>query len=279
LLIPLSGPVDSKDHPPLRAARLFRALISALLLAAGTMPSRAEGTLAGFGVVLLHGKGSAPGAFIEGLAQALQTAGAIVVMPEMPWSARRIYDATYDQAMLEIDAAVASLRQAGATRIVIAGHSMGANAAIGYAARREGLTAVIALAPGHLPEAWALRLRTRAAIAEAKTLIAQGRGDEVRSFPDLAQGIPFAVHATAKVYLSYFDPDGPAVMPANAAAMRPVPLLWAVGVADPIFLNGRDYAFTPAAKDARSKYLVIPGMHLSTPFQAKGAVVEWLKGL
>ena len=32
-------------------------------------------------------------------------------------------------------------------------------------------------------------------------------------------------------------------MPKNATAMRPVPFLWIVGIADPIFFYGRDYTF------------------------------------
>lgn len=235
--------------------------------------------LAGFGVVLLHGKGGTPTSMIEGLTEALKKEGAVVEVPELPWSARRIYDATYDQAMAEIDLAVQKLKWQGAARIVVAGHSLGANAAIGYAARREGLAAVIALAPGHLPEAWALRIRTKSAITRAKKLIAQGKGDIPDSFPDLAQGIPFSVKATPNVYLSMFDPEGPAVIPRNAAAMPEVPFLWIVGLADPIFFHGRDYGFDPGAKHPKSRYQVIPGMHLTTPFQARGTIVDWLKSL
>ena len=110
---------------------------------------------------------------------------------------------------------------------------------------------MIALAPGHLPEAWALRIRTKGAIARAKKLIADGKGDIPDSFPDLAQGLPFSVRATPNVYVSMFDPEGPAVMPKNAAAMGNVPFLWIVGVADPIFLHGRDYAFDPARQKSQ----------------------------
>jgi dienelactone hydrolase len=253
---------------------LFAFLIAPLATAAAQSP-----TLAGFGVVLLHGKGGTPTSMIEGLSEALKKEGALVEAPELPWSHRRIYDATYDQAMAEIDLAVQKLKWAGAKRIVIAGHSLGGNAAIGYAARREDLTAVIALAPGHLPEAWALRLRTKGAIAKAKQLVANGQGDVRMSFPDLAQGIPFQVKATPAVYLSMFDPEGPAVIPRNAAAMGDVPFLWVVGIGDPIFLHGRDYGFDPGAKHPKSKYMVIPGLHLTTPFQARSAIVQWLKSL
>lgn len=242
-------------------------------------PHAQSSSLAGYGVVLLHGKGGSPTSMIEGLTESLRKEGALVEAPELPWSGRRIYDATYDQAMAEIDLAVQKLKWAGATRIVVAGHSLGANGAIGYAARREGLAAVIALAPGHLPEAWALRLRTKSAIARAKRLIADGKGDIPESFPDLAQGLPYRVKATPNVYLSMFDPEGPAVMPRNAAAMGNVPFLWVVGIADPIFFHGKDYAFDPGAKNPKSRYVVIPGMHLTTPFQARGIIIDWLKSL
>jgi hypothetical protein len=93
-----------------------------------------------------------------------------------------------------------------------------------------------------------LRIRTKGAIAKAKQLVAEGKGDVRISFPDLAQGIPFQVKATPNVYLSMFDPEGPAVIPKNAAAMSGVPFLWVVGVGDPIFFHGRDYGFDPGAK-------------------------------
>ena len=258
--------------------RLFALLATGFAAGAPGAVAQSQ-NLDGLGVVLLHGKGGTPTSMIEGLNESLRKEGVLVDAPELPWSARRIYDATYEQAMTEIDAAVERLKQAGAKNIAVIGHSLGANAAIGYAARRPGLYAVVALAPGHLPEAWALRIRTKSAIARAKQLIAAGRGDVPTSFPDLAQGIPFSIRATPVVYLSMFDPEGPAVMPKNAAAMEPVPFMWVAGVADPIIFHGKDYAFELGAKNPKSKYMITPSMHLSTPFQARGAIVKWLKGL
>lgn len=258
--------------------RILLSLLAFLVMSAADARAQSR-SLSGFGVVLLHGKGGTPTTMIEGLSESLRKEGALVEAPELPWSARRIYDATYDQAMAEIDAAVERLKKGGATKITVAGHSLGGNAAIGYGARRKGLHAVVALAPGHLPEAWALRLRTRSAIVLAKQLVASGKGDVPMSFPDLAQGIPFSIKATPAVYLSMFDPEGPAVIPRNAAAMEPVPFLWVVGVADPIFFHGRDYGFDPGAKHPKSKYMVIAGTHMTTPFQARRAIIDWLKSL
>lgn len=254
-------------------------LLTAFAAAVAVGSATAQQSLPGFGIVLIHGKGGTPTTGIEGLHESLKREGALVEAPEMPWSARRIYDATYDQAMTEIDAAAERLKKAGAQKIVVIGHSLGANAAIGYGARRKGLHGVVALAPGHLPEAWALRVRTSGAIADAKKMIAAGKGNVRTSFPDLAQGIPFQVRATPEVYLSMFDPDGPAVMPKNAAAMSDVPLLWIVGVADPMVLHGKDYVYGRGTRHPKSRYLVTPSMHLSTPYQSRGQIVSWLKGL
>lgn len=265
----------------MRALSIVRYLLSLAVAVIATAPAALaqSGPLAGFGIVVLHGKGGTPTTMIEGLNEALRKNGALVEAPELPWSARRIYDATYDQAMSEIDVSVEKLKKAGAKKIAVIGHSLGANAAIGYAARRKGLTAVVALAPGHLPEAWALRARTSGAIATARKMIAEGKGDVRTSFPDLAQGIPFTVRATPVVYLSMFDPDGPAVMPKNAAKMEAVPFLWIAGVADPIVFHGKDYVFGRGGRHPRSKYMVTASMHLTTPFQSRGTIIDWLKAL
>src|SRR6202044_747253 len=108
--------------------------------------------LEGVGIVYLHGKAGWPGALNGGILSSLQDEGALVATPEMPWSFHRRYAATYAEAMTEIDVAVAGLKAKGARRIVVIGHSLGANAAIGYAARHPDLAGIVALAPGHLPE-------------------------------------------------------------------------------------------------------------------------------
>jgi pimeloyl-ACP methyl ester carboxylesterase len=201
-----------------------------------------------------------------------------VISPEMPWSFGRMYGATYDQAMAEIDTAVAKLKAEGATRIVIIGHSLGANAAIGYAARRSAIAAVVAISPGHLPETAEMRARTQSAIVEARQLVAAGDTGR-RGWPDMIQGVPTIAFATPAIYLSMFDPNGPAVIPKNAAAMRAIPFLWVVGESDPIDKRGRDYAFTRGAKNPKSRYIEVDAGHLTAPRAAQSQVVEWLKSL
>ena len=260
---------------------LARALAALAVVVGLSFAALAQQTanLHGVGVVYLHGKGAWPGAADGGILSTLAEEGALVATPEMPWSFKRKYGATYEQAMAEIDAAAAGLKAKGATRIVVIGHSLGANAAIGYAARHPDLAAVVALAPGHLPEAEGLRSHTQEAIAEAKQLVAAGQGDVPRRFPDMAQGIPLTATATPLVYLSMFDPDGPAVIPKNAEAMGPVPLLWVVGTLDPIARRGPDYAFKFGAKNPKSRYIEVFAGHLTTPLAARTQVVEWINSL
>lgn len=253
-------------------------LVRALGLLVLTAAPVAAADLHGVGVVFLHGKGVWAGAFDGGIPAALADEGAVTAEPEMPWSTSRIYGATYEEAMREIDAAVAALKVKGATRIVIIGHSLGANAAIGYAARRHNIAAVVALSPGHLPETAEMRERTAKAIAEARALAAAGE-KSTHVWPDRVQGIPTLARATPAVYLSMFAPDGPAVIPRNAAALHGIPLLWVVGQSDPIFERGRNYAFSRAPKNSRSRYLEVAAGHLGAPGAARSQVVAWVNSL
>lgn len=256
------------------ALLMVRALCLLWLLATPVDAASLQGT----GIVFLHGKGVWAGAFDGGIPAALEAEGAVAASPDMPWSLWRMYGTTYEDAMREIDAAVAGLKAKGAIRIVIIGHSLGANAAIGYAARRREVAAVVALSPGHLPETAEMRARTAEAIVQARALVAAG--DQSRHiWPDRVQGIPTWATASPAVYLSMFDPDGPAVIPKNAAALHGTPLLWVVGESDPIFARGRDYAFSHAPRNPKSRYIEVSAGHLTTPRAARAQVVEWVESL
>ena len=259
------------------------AALSLLLLVAKFAAAAASANLQDLGVVYLHGKGGWPGALNGGILSDLKAQGALVATPEMPWSFHRRYDASYDQAMAEIDAAIGGLKSGGARRIVLIGVSLGANAAIGYAARNPELAGVVALAPGHLPDVGNMRSFVSDAVVRAKTLVAEGKGDVPQSFPDMAQGIPLTTTATPSVYLSWFDPDGPAVIPRNAAligaAASPVPLLWVVGKLDPIDRRGPEYAFNTLAKNPKSQYVEVIAGHLTTALVARRQVIDWINRL
>ena len=150
---------------------------------------------------------------------------------------------------------------------------------MGYAARRTGLYAVIALAPGHVPDGYLKRFGDD--IRHARELVAAGKGDNLGSFSHDNQGSVLEMRTTAAIYLSYCDPEnGGAVMPRNVAAFKgSVPFLWVVGTSDGMFKRGEDYAFSKAPPNPKSRYLVVQAGHKSTPDIAAEQVAAWLKGL
>ena len=115
--------------------RSFKFMITALvLLVLVGYPQNYVSAGNGVGVILMHGKGSTAdeGSPIGKLAETLESEGFIVLAPDMPWHELRIWDKSFDESMVEIDEYVAELKSKGAKKIVVGGHSIGANAAIGY---------------------------------------------------------------------------------------------------------------------------------------------------
>ena len=181
------------------------------------------------GMVLMHGKGGNT-KYVDSLASGLRSAGVKVETPLMPWSRNRIYDRTYDDSMLEIDAAIKRLKFQGAERIVVGGHSLGANAALGYAARRKGLAGVVLLAYGHVPSGRVFSEKLRLFVAQAQSMIDAGNGNKVGSFGDLNQGGTSTRLVSANIYYSWFAPNGPASDKTNAANVKEgTPVLWVSG--------------------------------------------------
>ena len=256
--------------------RRFPGLLTAVLAPASLALAADAGPTA---VVVLHGKQGAPDRLVADFSAQLRAAGFVVVTPEMPWSGRRGSAEGFEVALSEIDAAVRELRAKGATKVVVAGHSLGGNAALAYAARFPGLDGLVCMAPAHTPEQPRQRERFAADVQLARELVAASRGQETARFHDLNMGKLFELDVSAQSYLSYNDPDGPAVMPKNAAAIRTaLPILWAVGARDPL-TRDKAYVFDLAPAHPLSRYVVIDADHKGTPTAAAGLVVEWLSGL
>ncbi|MEA2986016.1 MAG: hypothetical protein QOD94_2270 [Alphaproteobacteria bacterium] len=237
------------------------ALLACLIFSAPGVGSAKD--LKGWGIVVMHGKGGRP-AQMTAVASALAAAGALVVSQTMSWSSGyRTYSQTLDEVAGHIDA----LRAKGATRIALVGQSLGANVALGYGAQHGSVAAIVAMAPGHRPEAFADR--SAQSLARAKQSVAAGRGSEIGSYFDTNQGRDFEVRTTAAAYVSFFDPAGPAVMTRNAAALKGAPLLWVVGTGD-----------AGAQAVARGgKIIKVPGGHRETPKAGASEVVAWLQSL
>jgi pimeloyl-ACP methyl ester carboxylesterase len=250
--------------------RAFQPLCVVIALMAA-VPSEAQERL---GLVLMHGKQSAPDEH-RPLAEAVEASGVPVERPEMCWSPRRIYDQPYLDCLRDIDTAIERLRRRGATATVVAGHSLGANAALAYGARHE-VKGVAALAPGHRPEALAQRPPVAESIDRARALMAAGRNERV-GFADFNGSLQITVMATPATYVSFFAADSAALMPVNAARLK-APLLYVVGSQDPL-QRGPEEIFSKAPRHALNRYVTVPAGHFDTSAASADAVVAWLRQL
>jgi pimeloyl-ACP methyl ester carboxylesterase len=252
---------------------ILRSIVTAAMLVLATSVVFAQDT-GKVGVILMHGKWAPGTKNLENLRQQLNPAGYLVMTPMMPWSGGRLYDRSYEDAMTEIDGDVATLKSQGATRIVVGGQSLGANAAIGYGARHPGLMAIVAISPGHVPEL-SRDPQVSDSLSRAWAMVAAGRGNDTDMFMDVNQGQKRMLRMTAAIYLSYWDPQGPAVIPTNAGKLS-APLFWAVGSDDPMYPRGTAYAFDKAPANPLSRFVPVSGGHFTVIEAIGPQVVDWL---
>lgn len=260
--------------------RTLAAILAIALLSLTGFAGHAQDKI---GVLMLHGKnpGGPSDPYFGSLRSKLEADGMIVAMPDMPWSARRYVDGNWDKAMAEMAAEIKGLRDKGATKIALAGHSMGCPAALSYAARHGGVDAVALLAPGHVPYYYFTSPNltiVRKSIDEARALVAAGEGDKPRDFNDINQGKPLAVRMTARDFLSYWDPESDAEMSRMAPRLPAnIPALWVIGKDDPLIRAGRGYVFDKLPANPKSRYLEIQANHLTTPQIAGQDVSDWIR--
>jgi esterase/lipase len=229
------------------------------------------------GVVLMHGKWGTPQS-MSALASELGSRGYLLSNAEMPWSARRLYDVDYPAALKEIEQQVNDLRAKGAKRIVVAGQSMGANAAVAYASSGFPLDALVILSPGHFPEL-GMGKRLRDSVERARSMVAANRGNELESFDDLNQGKQRSIKIAAATYVSYFDPDGLGAMTKNVRKIpQPIPVFMAIGTTDPFFTESRA-VFDSAPAHPASRYVALDTDHPSMPKVVGAELIKWLDSL
>jgi pimeloyl-ACP methyl ester carboxylesterase len=232
------------------------------------------------GLVLIHGKHGGPAQF-QRLAEAFNQAGWLTEQPEMCWSRRRNYDRPYLDCLEDIDGAIGQLRSRGAGKIVPIGMSLGGNAVLAYGARHDRLAGIIALAPAHAPELISLRPDISASLQRARTMVAEGHGDVTGEFADVNTGdtsvVTYTVKTTAKIYVSFFAPESPGMMPANAAQLK-APLLLISGTADPT-QRGARIIFGNVPPRPMNLFVSVDAAHRGTPAAGRAAMFSWLNNL
>jgi len=230
------------------------------------------------GVVLMHGKGGDT-QWIDPLKSRLESVGVKVISPRMPWHRSRIYDKSFDDALSEIKEHVNTLKSNGVEKVFVAGHSLGAVAAAGYAARNDDIQGIILLAPGHFTGWPGFHNRFVDDLLKADKLIADGKGDEKSDFSDLNAGKNFKRFVSANIYKSWFADDGPAEFTANMSQIKGnIPILYVAGSQDRIpQTKNKEYAFAKAPTNPDSHFVIIDSGHLDVPENAEEIVIEWLR--
>lgn len=268
----------------IRIGRNVALLAVALSMAAVSLPALTGRVMAAgkTGIVLMHGKGGTceRSTLCGELRDALSDKGYLVAAPVMPWGKGRIYDRDHAGAMSEIDALVADLKAKGADRVVVGGHSMGANAALSYGLDHPDIAGIIALAAGHQPEnPFLQRQGLSDAVAKAKEMIDAGKGDEMGAFIDFNVRPQPPARTTANIYYSWFAPDGPANMMRMAQRYTgQPPVLWLDSETEqnPKMAMRRKLAQLMQEKP-NVTYAVLAADHLHAPPASIPAVLAWLE--
>lgn len=230
------------------------------------------------GVVLMHGKGGDT-RWVDPLGSNLRAAGVQVVTPDMAWHRSRIYDQTFDEAMAEIHGHVEAMKSAGVQQVFVAGHSLGAIAAAGYAARYNDIQGIILLAPGHFTGWPGFHRQFVDDLAKADAMIGAGKGDEKASFGDINGGKRSSRYIRANIFRSWFSDVGPAEFVGNMLAVKGgIPIMYVAGSQDRIpQTRNREYAYDIAPANPNSRFSVIESDHLDVPRKSSEVVVEWLR--
>lgn len=231
------------------------------------------------GIVIMHGKdGTASSNSIVGKLADRLSSDYTVRTPEMPWSKDNGLNQTLENTFKQIDAEIAALKAAGATKIVVGGHSMGAAAALAYAITHPGLAGVLMMAPGHRPDLHAKK--NYAALEKARELVAAGKPHDMVEVMDFNQGQKSSRDVEAEIAISWFGPEGMAVMQNAAPKLSPdIPVLFILGEEDPLLPDGKSLIYDKLPANPKSAYTVVPGGHKQTPIKGAGEIKDWLSHL
>lgn len=258
----------------------FRRCALALITALATAwlpPAAAQAGSPKIGVVVMHGKGGSPARYVTKLALSLEEQGFLVANLEMPWSGRRNYDVDTATAEKEIEAALQAMRDKGAQKLFVAGHSHGGIFAV-YFGSRHAIDGVIAIAPGGNVASQAYRKEVAGSLELARKLVAEGKGGDKERFSDFegSKGT-YMVVSPAAAYLSWFDPDGAMNFVSSLRKMKAsVPVLYVAPTGDYGGLRGvRMQMFNLLPKNPNTRMFEPDASHLEAPTASIKEIAEW----
>lgn len=255
-------------------------VVSLITLAASLMsaPIHAQAPASEIGVVVMHGKGGNPNAWVIDLARALEAEGFQVANLEMPWSGRRQYDVDMAGAVNEISAALDAMRAKGAKKLFVAGHSQGGLNTLHYGVQQT-VDGLIAIAPGGNHGARDFVTALGGHVSTAKSMIDEGRGSEKAVFADYegSKGA-YPITTTAAIYFDWFNPAGPHNMWDVVKKVKSgVPVLYVAPTRDyPSLKNQKHSNFSALPSHPLTRLYEPESDHLRAPAAATGEIILWI---
>ncbi|TCV90689.1 alpha/beta hydrolase [Sulfurirhabdus autotrophica] len=251
--------------------------IIAGLLLIGFISLSAIADTPAMGIVIMHGKGGAPTKHVVDLANDLKGKGYLVANIEMPWSGSRDYDVDVSHAEAEVESALTDLRSKGAKAVFVAGHSQGGVFTI-YLARQHIVDGLIAIAPGGDVGNNTFQENLGEHVAQARKLIADGKGNEKTGFYDYeGKKGKYAINTTPVNYLNWFDPEGPMSLKRSVKeANSNIPILWIVAKNDyPALRRVNIPLFEKLPPNKLTKFYEANSDHLGAPSASLDEIVRW----
>ena len=257
--------------------RLCFALGLAIVCAVVPAAANAQTPAPKIGIVIMHGKGGSPTKYVGELAQALEGKGYLVANLEMPWSGKRDYDAGVAAADQEVETALAAMRGKGAQKVFVAGHSQGGLFALHFGDAHV-VDGIIAIAPGGNVASPLVRNKLGDSVAQARQLIAAGKGEEKTRLQDFefSKGT-YPIVTTPKLYLDWFDPSGAMNEVKAAKTMNPAtPVLYVAPTQDyPGLRRIKQLMFGSLPANPLTKLYEPDASHVEAPTASIDEIVAW----
>lgn len=238
--------------------------------------------------ILIHGKhsGSEYGSdcSLDILDRSLRDKNFLVDFKTYPWGVKKVdnkfYWDTFESAVPMIDEAIQNLKDAGATRVFLIGHSMGGNACLYYATQRSNFDGIVLLAPAHNLHLHLFAQIHRWSVDQAKQMIDIGQGNELSHFADYdSTGSITVLNVPATNYYSMLNPVGSANMQSNAKRIQsPLNVLAISGTRDFTQKEFGESVYRYITKTSKSKHLTIDGDHSSVCSEID-IIVNWSNSL
>lgn len=258
--------------------RICRCAFLPVILFSGAAPAAAQGEP--IGIVVMHGKAGSPSSrYIDPFARALESRGLLVANLDMPWSGSRNYDVPTSRAEEEIEVAIAGLRAKGATKVFVAGHSLGGAFALHFAGKPR-VDGIIAIAPGGNVAGPTFREKIGEPLDRARKLVAAGKGAEPEQLLDYepSQGV-YVVVSPPVAYVTWFDPDGAMNMSRASRAVDPkVAVLFIIPTRDyPGLLKSSPGRFRELPKNPHTRLYQPSADHLNAPSASVDEILRWTR--